>query len=131
MNFDQLRYPLIREEPIHLFAAKGFEVATESYERGRPDYPTDAIDCLIRELELSPDRVVADLGAGTGKLTKLIKKSQAKIIAIEPVEGMRKKFSSLLPEIEILDGVAEHIPLESQSLDAFVVGQAIRLRGTH
>lgn len=112
------------ENSIHQFAARGFEVSTDAYERGRPDYPADAVDCLIRELDLNPGKAVADLGAGTGKLTKLIKKSQARIVAIEPVEGMRRKFSSLLPEIEILDGTAENIPLESRSLDAVVAATA-------
>lgn len=54
----------------------------------------------------------------------MLQKSGAKIFAIEPVEGMRKKFSSALPNIEILDGTAENIPMADESLDAVVVAQA-------
>jgi len=112
------------ENSIHKFAAKGFDISTEAYERGRPEYPADAVDCLIHALNLNSNKVVADIGAGTGKLTKLIQKSEAKVVAIEPVEGMRKKFSFLLPDIEILNGTAEQIPLENESLDAVLVAQA-------
>ncbi len=112
------------ENSIHKFAAKGFDISTDAYERGRPEYSADAVDCLIHALDLNNKKLVADIGAGTGKLTKLLRKSEANILAIEPVEGMRKKFSSVLPDIEILNGTAEKIPLEDASLDAVVVAQA-------
>lgn len=101
------------EHSIHKHTAMGFDTSSDAYDRGRPDHPTEAVDCLIRELALNSNKIVADIGAGTGKLTKLIKKSDAKIIASEPVEGMRRKFSSLLPEVQVLSGTAESIPLEN------------------
>ena len=109
---------------IHRFAAEGFDISADAYERGRPEYPADAVDCLIQELNLNSSKFVADIGAGTGKLTKLIRKSGANIVAIEPVEGMRTKFSALLPDIEVLQGTAENIPLEDNSLDTIIVAQA-------
>lgn len=109
---------------IHQFAKKGFEISTDAYERGRPEYPTEAIDFMINEFELDKSRMVADLGAGTGKFTNLINKSGAKIFAIEPVEGMRKKFSTILLDIEILNGTVEQIPLNDNNLNAVVVAQA-------
>lgn len=109
---------------IHEYAAKGFNVSSEAYEKGRPGYPLEAIDFLISELKIGKNSCIADLAAGTGKLTKVLKKTAAKIIAIEPVEGMRRKFSALLPEIEIINGTAERIPLGSESLDAVFVAQA-------
>lgn len=112
------------ETPIHKFAAKGFDVSSDAYERGRPEYPDDAVEFMIQELDLKEGKIVADLGAGTGKFTRSLQKSRAKIIAIEPVEGMRKKFSSVLPTIEVLSGTAESIPLEDESLDAVVIAQA-------
>jgi ubiquinone/menaquinone biosynthesis C-methylase UbiE len=72
---------------------------------------------------------VVDLGAGTGKFTKLLVSSAprgARVIAVEPVEGMRKKFASLLPMVELLAGSAEHIPLETNWVDAVVVAQAFQ-----
>ncbi len=68
---------------------------------------------------------MVDLGAGTGKFTKLLSTiTEAKIIAIEPVEGMRTKFASVLPNIEIQSGSAEQIPFLDNSIDAIVAAQA-------
>ena len=109
---------------MHEAAEKGFQVAAEAYERGRPEYPQEAIDFLIRTLGISSGTTVVDLGAGTGKFTRLLVPSGARIMAIEPVEGMISKFISLLSRIEILPGTAETIPLSSSSVDVVTVAQA-------
>lgn len=109
---------------IHDKAAIGFNRAGDAYDRGRPEYPKDAIEFLINTLQITSSSSILDLGAGTGKFTKLILPTRAKIVAVEPVEGMRKKFHSLLPDIQILAGSAESIPLEKESVDSIVVAQA-------
>jgi SAM-dependent methyltransferase len=45
-------------------------------------------------------------------------------VAVEPVAEMRERLAAVLPEVELLDGVAEDIPLEDASVDAATVGQA-------
>lgn len=67
---------------------------------------------------------ILDLGAGTGKFTKLLLPFFKNIIAIEPVDGMRKKFQTLFPEVQIMFGTAEEIPLESCSVDFVLCAQA-------
>jgi ubiquinone/menaquinone biosynthesis C-methylase UbiE len=109
---------------IHTAAATGFERASDAYERGRPDYPQAAIDHLRHALALHRDASVLDLGAGTGKLTKLLLGSAARIIAVEPVAAMRAKLSEVVPQAEVLEGTAEAIPLPAASVDAAVVAQA-------
>lgn len=109
---------------IHQKAATGFDRAGDQYERGRPEYPIDAIEFLVAKFNLNAASNVVDLGAGTGKFTKLLLPTKAKIIAVEPVGGMRKKFSDLLPDVEMLDGSAEEMPLADQSVDAVIVAQA-------
>ncbi len=109
---------------IHPSAAGGFESGAEAYERGRPAYAPAAVDRLIRELAIGPSSRVLDLAAGTGKLTRMLVSSGASIVAVEPVEGMRREFARLLPDLEVLDGTAESIPLPGGSLDAVTVGQA-------
>ena len=42
----------------------------ESYERGRPDYPAEAIDLLVSRMGLDPSATVLDLAAGNGRLTR-------------------------------------------------------------
>jgi SAM-dependent methyltransferase len=109
---------------IHEKAAVGFSRVVDAYERGRPEYPLEAVEFLIRNLQINKSSTVLDLGAGTGKFSRLLKPVVSKIIAVEPVESMRLKFNSLLPEIQILNGTAESIPLPDKSVDVVIVAQA-------
>jgi SAM-dependent methyltransferase len=110
--------------PIHEAAARGFQRAADAYERGRPDYPPAAVTCLIERLGITLRSVVVEVGAGTGKLTRLLVPSAARIIAIEPVEGMRRKFKEILPRVETHAGTADDLPLPGASADAIVTAQA-------
>ena len=109
---------------IHATAAKGFARAADSYERGRPQYPLEALNSLNPWLELGPGKVVVEPGAGTGKFTRLRLPPAARIIAVEPVAQMRIKFSALTPGGQVLDGTAEAVPLPDGSADAVIAAQA-------
>jgi SAM-dependent methyltransferase len=109
---------------VHEQAAHGFEAGAGAYERGRPDYPPAAIDWLTEQLSLRPGRVLADVGAGTGKLTRALLASGATVLAIEPVAGMRELLAREAPAARRLDGTAERLPLADSSVDAIVVAQA-------
>ena len=109
---------------IHPIAAKGFGEAADYYERGRPDYPVAALKFLVKTLRINRRSRVLDLGAGTGKFTRRLLSSRARLIAVEPVEAMRKKFGTLFPNIEMLNGTAEKIPAPDSIFDAVVVAQA-------
>jgi ubiquinone/menaquinone biosynthesis C-methylase UbiE len=100
-------------------ATRGF-AAADVYERGRPDYPSAAIDAIVAELDLRPGRTVLDLAAGTGKLTRLLAPSGANVLAVEPIREMREKIKGVVA----LAGTAERIPLTDGFLDAVTVGQA-------
>lgn len=110
--------------PIHPVAAAGFAVAADAYERGRPGYPQDAVDHVVRVLAIGPERTVLDLGAGTGKLTRLLEPTGATIVAVEPVDAMRAELSRRSPSVRAIAGTAEAIPLEDASVEAAVVAQA-------
>lgn len=109
---------------IHETAAAGFDAAAEVYAKARPTYPADAVDWLVGHLALPHEAVVLDLAAGTGKLTVELAKRGIECIAVEPVAGMRAELAKQLPTIPVLDGTAEQIPLEHESVDAVVVAQA-------
>lgn len=111
-------------DKIHATAARGFARAADSYERGRPEYPLDAVNRLVSWLDLGPGKLVVEPGAGTGKFTRLLIPSQARIVAVEPVAQMRSKFSTLLPQVQVSDGTAEAVPLPDGCADAVVAAQA-------
>jgi SAM-dependent methyltransferase len=105
-------------------AALGFQRAAVDYERGRPGYPGAAIARLAEELDIGPERVVVDLAAGTGKLTRALGGLGAHLVAIEPVAGMREQLEQAVPGVEVLDGTAEQMPLADTSVNAVLVAQA-------
>ena len=111
-------------ETVHPLAARGFGAAADAYERGRPDYPAEAVASIVDLLDLRPGRVLLELGAGTGKLTRQLVPSGVRILALEPVASMRAVLAAVVPDAKPLDGTAESIPLPGQSVDAVVVAQA-------
>lgn len=94
------------------------------YERARPEYPAEAVDWIAGKLDLRPGRTVLDLGAGTGKLTRALIPTGARVIAVEPGDAMRAELERAVPSAVALRGSAEAIPLGDGTVDAITVGQA-------
>jgi SAM-dependent methyltransferase len=92
----------------------------EDYHRGRPGYPPEVAEIA----GLPRSAAVLDLAAGTGKLTRLLVSTFARVVAVEPDINMRRLLIESLPETETLDGSAERIPLADDSVDAVFVAQA-------
>lgn len=104
-------------------AATAF-TAADDYERGRPGYPVAAVDLVLRELRLGTASTVLDLAAGTGKVARLLHGRVGEVIAVEPGDAMRGQLAARLPEITLLDGTAEDIPIADDTIDGAVVGEA-------
>lgn len=109
---------------IHPSAARGFASTAEDYERSRPSYPDAAVDHVRRCLGLGPGRTVVDVAAGTGKLTRLLARSGARVLAVEPIAEMRRVLASACPGVDVMDGTAERVPLPDGCVDAVTVAQA-------
>jgi SAM-dependent methyltransferase len=109
---------------IHPAAADGFADNADDYERTRPGYPPAAIAHLREVLSLRAGVTVADVAAGTGKLTRLLMTTGASVIAVEPVAEMRAFLQRTSPGALVLDGTAEQLPLADASVDAITVAQA-------
>ena len=93
---------------------------SEDYERGRPGWSREVVDLPA----LPPTATVLDLGAGTGKLTRLLVRAFSHVVAVEPAEAMRHILETLCPEAESLPGTAHEIPLADASVDAVFAAQA-------
>jgi SAM-dependent methyltransferase len=96
--------------------ARSFGAAAEDYERGRPGWP----DRVAEIAELPPDSTVLDLAAGTGKLTRLLVRQFARVIAVEPDDALR----ALIRGAETLAGTAEEIPFPDTSVDGVFCAEA-------
>jgi SAM-dependent methyltransferase len=97
-----------------------FGKVAESYDRGRPTYPRDAVEWLVG----TPPRSVLELGAGTGKLTRTLVELGHDVHATEPDEAMLEVLRRNLPDVRSSLGSAERIPAPDLSYDVVVVGQA-------
>ena len=67
---------------------------------------------------------MVDLGAGTGKLTRVLAALRHDVIAVEPLEEMLDQLRENVPGVEALSGSAEEIPLPDESADVVVAAQA-------
>lgn len=110
--------------PIHDAAQRGYASASDSYQRGRPEYPEALGAWLGETLGVGPGARVLDLGAGTGKFTKLLARTGASVTAVEPVDAMRARLSEALPGVRALAGTAEAIPLPDGDIDVLTCAQA-------
>jgi ubiquinone/menaquinone biosynthesis C-methylase UbiE len=111
------------DERLHA-RAQEFSKAAGVYEGARPEFPVAAIDWLCEHLQIREGTRLLDLAAGTGRSTRPLYERTQNIVAVEPVPEMRAVLHASLPEIELLDGTAERIPLPDASVDAVVVAQA-------
>ncbi|GAA3802309.1 class I SAM-dependent methyltransferase [Streptomyces coacervatus] len=110
----------------HSTRAHSFNAAAAQYAANRPSYPPalfDAIEDLAGGHPLTGARV-ADIGAGTGIATALLHARGADVIAVEPGEGMAAQFRRTLPDVPIVRGNGNALPLATGSADFLTYAQA-------
>lgn len=112
------------EHAVHRSAAVGFSAASDAYERGRPDFPADAVDLMLHTMGAGSGATIVDVGAGTGKLTHLLAGGERRVVAVEPLAPMRAFLSRTAPTALAVGGVAEHLPLRDAVANGIVVAQA-------
>lgn len=104
--------------------ATSFGAAADDYEASRPEYPFEAVAWMLETLPHGARRI-ADVGAGTGKLTRVLADApDAEVVAVDPDAEMLAKLRETVPGVPTFVGTAEALPLPDASLDAVVLGQA-------
>jgi SAM-dependent methyltransferase len=101
-------------------SGRRFGEAASDYERGRPGYPRAIVEWLLD----GAGNEVADVGAGTGKLTDAVLATGRTVVAVDPDDGMLARVRGRLPQVRTETGTAEELPLPDASVDAIVLGQA-------
>ena len=65
-----------------------------------------------------------DLGAGTGKLTRVLADRYSRVIVVEPLPELRTILGERVPEADVRAGAAERIPLDDAAVDAVFAAQS-------
>jgi SAM-dependent methyltransferase len=102
-----------------------FGSAAGSYESGRPDYPIQSVDWMLQPVVGGERSIrVADVGAGTGKLTRAAVELGAEVVAIDPDPKMLAVLREHVHGVPTFVGSAERLPLPDASVDVVLLGQA-------
>lgn len=100
-----------------------FATGAGRYDRLRPEHPLAAAAFLAPVTEGRALRV-ADVGAGTGKLTRPLLQLGHEVRAVEPSPAMREALVRTLPEVPVLPGTAEDTGLPAAAVDVATFGQS-------
>ncbi|HEY1722365.1 MAG TPA: methyltransferase domain-containing protein [Magnetospirillaceae bacterium] len=93
-------------------AAAGFAKRVDEYVAGRPDYPPEVLAALPSA------ETIVELGAGTGKFTRVLIGRAKRVVAVEPLPEMAAR----IPQggdtgIEVINAKAEAVPLPDGTAD--------------
>jgi SAM-dependent methyltransferase len=104
-----------------------FSSRAENYSKYRPGYPEEVIATLREECRLTSTSIIADIGSGTGRLSKLFLQNGNPVFGVEPNREMREASARLLEKYtsyRCVAGRAEVTTLTGHSFDFIVTGQA-------
>ncbi len=95
----------------------------------RADYSDNAINNLLNQIGSAADKPVADIGAGTGKLTKLLLNYGLTVTAVEPNENMRMYGvdNTSGQKVTWIEGVGEKTGLPDNSMHAVFFGSSFNV----
>ncbi|MEU5309287.1 class I SAM-dependent methyltransferase [Streptomyces sp. NPDC021562] len=111
--------------PSDTSRAHSFNAAAAQYAANRPSYPPALLDAVEEEAGRSLAGATAvDVGAGTGIATALLHARGADVLAVEPGEGMAAQFRATLPDIPIVRGDGNALPLAADTADFLTYAQA-------
>lgn len=107
--------------------ARRFGSRVANYLRYRPDYPPQAVAFIVWRCGLGAGSTVADVGSGTGLLTRHLLERGCKVVGVEPNLEMREAAEGLLADtgdFGSAQGSAEATGLADGWADAVTAAQA-------
>ncbi|MEV8569178.1 class I SAM-dependent methyltransferase [Streptomyces sp. NPDC051322] len=105
--------------------ARSSDSAAAQYAATRPGYPPTLFDAV----EVMADRAfegahVIDVGAGTGFATGLMRDRGADVLAVEPGPAMAAQLRTAHPDIRLVQGDGDALPVASGCADFVTYAQA-------
>jgi SAM-dependent methyltransferase len=100
--------------------AGAFGAVAGAYDRGRPSYPPEAVSWLVG----GEAKVVLELGAGTGKLTRELVGQGHAVYATDPDRSMLEVLEANVPGCSAKVAGAEEIPANDRSVDVVIAAQS-------
>ncbi len=110
-----------------LHPTERFSTRVENYVKYRPGYPPDVLKLLRTECGLTPRWVIADIGSGTGILTRIFLEHGNRVFGVEPNREMREAGERLLAGhsgFVSIAGTGEATTLPDHGVDLITAGQA-------
>ena len=104
-----------------------FSNRVSNYAKYRPGYPASILRLLENEIGFEPQKDIADIGSGTGLLSKLFLGNDNLVYGVEPNDEMRIAGEVLLKDFinfVSIKGTAENTTLADESVDMITSGQA-------
>jgi len=104
-----------------------FTGKADIYAKYRPAYPDTFLDYLYTDIGFSAQSTIADIGAGTGILSKLLLQRHSRVICVEPNDDMMSMMKNALADfskVRLVQASAEHTGLEDDCVDFVTVAQA-------
>jgi SAM-dependent methyltransferase len=107
---------------------RSFDAWADDYDRYRPTYPDALFERIVRELTLSDQPSVVDLGAGTGRASIAMAALGWRVTAVEPggpmLEVLRARAAAADLEVVATQAAAESTGLDPASFDLATAAQA-------
>jgi SAM-dependent methyltransferase len=104
-----------------------FSNRVANYVKYRPDYPREIIGWLTEQGALARDSIVADVGCGPGKSTRMFLENGNRVFGVEPNAAMRQaavQYLKEFPDFRPIGGGSENTNLNDGSVDLIVAAQA-------
>jgi SAM-dependent methyltransferase len=102
-----------------------FGPAADAYSTFRPEYSSEIFDHILAAVPPGHRQLAIDLGAGTGRATRVLAEHFAEVIAVEPDALMVEKLREYAPKAVVHAVKAEDFVQEAESVDLVNIATAL------